>query len=140
MREPGGPISGSQIGKIIRRVAEKRGIQQKFGKRYIFHHHGFRRYWKHQFRMRKLNSVLLDYVMVHVLPYRGAYDRWTISDKRQQDRQTENYVSLRQVFTVTKDDVREEILKVLLGGMSQEDVKRISENLRIPITQIRSLL
>jgi len=117
----------------------KRGIQQRFGKRYLFHPHGFRRYWKHQLRMGGIDSDLLDYMMGHVLPYGGAYDRWTVDDIRKQYRQAENYVSLRPTFAMTKEEVRAGVLKVLLGKMSREDIESISEGLGIPPVQIHNL-
>lgn len=40
-------LSYSRAGEISRSMAEKRGIQERYGKRYLFHPHGFRRYWKH---------------------------------------------------------------------------------------------
>jgi len=137
---PGRPLSASQAGKIVRTAAAKRGIQQRFGKRYLFHSHGFRRYWKHQLRIGGVDPDLLDYMMGHALPYGGAYDRWTIEDIRGQYRKAENYVSLRPTVSVTKEDVREEILRVLLGKMRGEDFQKVSENLGIPLTQIQSMI
>ena len=137
--EPSDPLSVSQIGNIVRRAAENRGIQKKFEKRYLFHPQGFRRYWKHQLRMGGVDSDLLDHMMGHVLPYRGAYDRWTIEDIRKQYRPAENHVRLRPVSAMTKEDVGVEVLKVLLGKMSREDIERISETLGIPPMQIQSL-
>jgi integrase/recombinase XerD len=140
LSKPGKPLSVAQVGNIVRDAAEKRGIQQRFGKRYLFHPHGFRRYWKHQLRMGGVDPDLLDYMMGHVLPYGGAYDRWTPEDIRRQYKRAEKYVSLRPVVTVTKEDVQAEVLKVLLGKMDREDVERISENLGIPSAQILSLI
>ena len=137
---PGEPLSGSQIWKIVHDAATKRGIQKNFGKRYLFHPHGFRRYWKHQLRMGGFDPDLLDYMMGHVLPYGGAYDRWTLEDIRSQYKRAENMVSLRPVLTVTKEEVGTEVLKVLLGKMSQKDYDRISESLGLPSTQIQSLI
>jgi integrase len=77
---PGLPLSISQAELIVRMLAERRDIQEKFGKRYLFHPHGFRRYWKHQLRMGGVDPVLLDYMMGHVVGYGGAYDRWTLDD------------------------------------------------------------
>jgi integrase/recombinase XerD len=75
LSERGLPLSVAQVGNIVRKAAEERGIQRKFGKRYLFHPHGFRRYWKHQLRMGGVDSDLLDYMMGHALPFGGAYDR-----------------------------------------------------------------
>jgi integrase/recombinase XerD len=69
--EPGGPLSIAQVGKIVRDAAAKRDVQQKFGKRYLFHPHGFQRYWKHQLRMGGVDPGLIEYMMGHVLPYGG---------------------------------------------------------------------
>jgi len=74
------------------------------------------------------------------LPFGGAYDRWTLEDLRGQYRRAENYVCLRPVFAVSREDVRTEVLKVLLGSISREDVEKISENLGLPPAQIFSLL
>jgi len=137
---PGEPLSGSQIWKIVHDAATKRGVQKKFGKRYLFHPHGFRRYWKHQLRMGGVDPNLLDHMMGHALPYGGAYDRWTLEDIRSQYKRAENMVSLRPILTVTKEEVRTEVLKVLLGKMSQEDYDKISESLGIPSTHIQSLI
>lgn len=139
LSKPGKPLSVAQVGNIVRHAAEKRGIQQRFGKRYLFHPHGFRRYWKHQLRMGGVDLGLLDHMMGHILPYGGAYDRWTVDDIRKQYKRAENYVSLRPLVAVTREDVRAEVMKVLLGKISQEDLERISENLGIPPIQIQSL-
>jgi integrase len=140
LSEPRKPLSIAQAGKIVRDAATKRGIQQRFGKRYLFHPHGFRRYWKHQLRLGGADSNILDFMMGHILPYGGAYDMWTAEDIIRQYKRAENYVSLRPVVTVTKENVREEVLKVLLGKMSREDLERISANLGIPPTQIQGLI
>lgn len=137
---PGNPLSTSQVGDVIRSAASKRGIQQRFGKRYLFHPRGFRRYWKHQLRMGGVDPDLLDYMMGHKLPYGGAYDQWTREDIKRSYKRAENYVSLRPVVAVTKEDVQAEVLRVLLGKIQQEDMNRISENLGIPIPQIQSLI
>ena len=65
---------------------------------------------------------------------------WTVEDIKKQYRRAENYVSLRPVVTVTKEDVQAEVLRVLLGKIGQEDLERISENLGIPQVQIQSLI
>ena len=140
LSEPGCPVSISQVGAMIRNAASKRGIQQKFGKRYLFHPHGFRRYWKHQMRMGSASSDLLDYMMGHVLPYAGAYDRWTVEDIKKAYKRAENYVSLRPKVTVSKEDVQTEVFKVLGGKIKQEDMDKISENLGIPPPQIRNII
>ena len=137
---PGLPLSISQAGLIVRMLAERRGIQEKFGKRYLFHPHGFRRYWKHQLRMGGVDPVLLDYLMGHVVAYGGAYDRWTLEDIRSQFRQAENFVCLHPVSVVSRDDVRAEVLKVLLGNIDSEAVEKVSESLGVPPAQILSLL
>jgi integrase/recombinase XerD len=115
LSEAGSPLSISQVGNIIRSAASKRGIQEKFGKRYLFHPHGFRRYWKHQMRIGRVDSDLLDYMMGHVLPYAGAYDRWTAEDIKKSYERAENFVSLRPKVTVTKEDVQMEVLRVLVA-------------------------
>ena len=140
LSKPGTPLSISQVGEMIRSSAEKRGIQQKFGKRYLFHPHGFRRYWKHQMRMGRVDPDLLDYMMGHVLAYGGAYDRWTVEDIKKAYKRAENFVSLRPKVTVSKEDVQTEVFKVLVGKIKQEDVDKISENLGIPSPQIRNLI
>ena len=140
LSEAGLPLSVAQVGKIVRKAAEDRGIQRKFGKRNLIHPHGFRRYWKHQLRMGGVDSDLLDYMMGHVLPYGGAYDRWTLEDLRGQYRRAENYVCLRPVYAVSREDVRTEVFKVLLGSIGREDVEKISENLGLTPDQIVSLL
>ena len=137
---PGLPLSISQAGLIVRMLAARRGIQEKFGKRYLFHPHGFRRYWKHQLRMGGVDPVLLDYLMGHVMAYGGAYDRWTLEDIRGQYRRAENFVCLHPVSVVSRDDVRAEVLKVLLGNISSEAVEKVSESLGVPPAQILSLL
>lgn len=137
---PGNPLSTSQIGDVIRNAASKRGIQQRFGKRYLFHPHGFRRYWKHQLRMGGIDPDLLDYMMGHRLPYAGAYDRWTTEEIKKMYQQAENYIRLRPIVTVTKEDIQAEVLRVLLGKIQQDDLNRISENLGIPLLQIQSLV
>lgn len=138
--EPGESLSPSQIGHIIRVAAERRGIQRRYGKRFLFHPHGFRRYWKHQLRIGGVDSDMLDYMMGHTLLYGGAYDRWTLEDVRRYYRRAENYVCLRPGYAISKEDVREEVLKVLLGNISRDDVEQISENLGIPPSQILSLM
>jgi hypothetical protein len=61
---PGESLSISQAGMIVRQLAMKRGLQEHYGKRYLFHPLGFRRYWKHQLRMGGVDPVLLNYMMV----------------------------------------------------------------------------
>jgi uncharacterized protein (DUF2267 family) len=63
-----------------------------------------------------------------------------LEDLRAQYRRAENYVCLRPVYTVSKEDVRTEVFKVLLGSISREDVEKISENLSLTPSQIFSLL
>lgn len=116
---PGLPLSSAQVGQIVRDAASKRGIQRKYGKRYLFHPHGFRRYWKHQLRMGGVDPVLLEYMMGHVLPYGGAYDRWTLEDMMHHYKRAENYVRLRPTVTLSKETLQAEVLKVLLGNIGQ---------------------
>ena len=73
--------------------------------------------------MGGVDSDLLDYMMGHVLPYGGAYDRWTEEDLKKEYSQAENYLALRPVATVTKEDIREEILRALLGKLMKEDFR-----------------
>lgn len=70
--KPGWPLTTAAAGWIIREAAEQAGIQQKNMKRYLFHPHGFRRYWKHQTRMGGMGENLLDYMLGHTLPYGGG--------------------------------------------------------------------
>ncbi len=137
---PGLPLSISQAGLIVRMMAERRGIQEKFGKRYLFHPHGFRRYWKHQLRMGGVDPVLLDYLMGHVVAYGGAYDRWTLEDIRSQYRRAENYVCLHPVSVVSPEDVRNEVFRVLLGSVDDVAIEKVSNSLGVPTDQIRRLL
>jgi hypothetical protein len=110
---PGSPLSQSQIGTIVRQVAIKRGLQQQFGKRYLFHPHGFRRYWKHQ---------------------------WTIQDIKDQYRRTETYINLQSKQSVSKEEIQTEILNIFLGKMRQEDVVSLSHNLGVSVAQIQHIL
>jgi hypothetical protein len=90
--------------------------------------------------MGRVSSDLLNYMMGHVLPYAGAYDRWTVEDIKNAYKRAENYVSLRPKVTVSKEDVQTEVFKVLVGKIKNEDVDKISENLGISSTQIRNLI
>ena len=137
---PGLPLSISQAGLIVRMLAERRGIQEKFGKRYLFHPHGFRRYWKHQLRMGGVDPVLLDYLMGHVVAYGGAYDRWTVEDIRSQYRRAENYVCLHPVSLISPEDVRNEVYRVLLGSVDDVALEKVSMSLGVPTDQIRRIL
>jgi integrase len=137
---PGMPLSTSQAGLIVRMLAERRSIQEKFGKRYLFHPHGFRRYWKHQLRMGGVDPVLLDYLMGHVVAYGGAYDRWTLEDMRGQYRRAENYVCLHPVSLVSPEDVRNEVYRVLLGSVDDVALEKVSMSLGVPTDQIRRIL
>jgi hypothetical protein len=133
-------LSVSRAGEIIRDLAEKRGIQERFGKRYLFHLHGFRRYWKHQLRMGGVDSVLLDYMMGHVVAYLGAYDRWTLGDIRDQYRKAENFVSLHPVSVVSPEDVRNEVFRVLLGSVDNVAIDQVARSLGVPSSQIRRII
>jgi hypothetical protein len=90
--------------------------------------------------MGGVDPVLLDYLMGHVVAYGGAYDRWTLEDIRGQYRRAENYVCLHPVSVVSRDEVRAEVLKVLLGNIDSEAVEKVSESLGVPPAQILSLL
>jgi len=136
----GQPISIAQASAIVRHAANVMGIQEKTGKRYLYHPHGFRRYWKHQMRMGGADPDLLEYMMGHAQPYGGAYDRWTTQDIKTQYHRAENMIALRPVVTITKDDIREEVLKVLLGKMSTDDLDQVSQNMGIPPQQIKRLI
>ncbi len=133
-------LSVSRAGEIVRSLAEKRGLQEHYGKRYLFHPHGFRRYWKHQLRMGGVDPVLLDYMMGHVVAYGGAYDRWTLKDIRGQYRNAENFVCLHPVSVVSAEDVRSEVFRVLLGSVDDGSLEQVSRTLGVPIEQRRLLL
>jgi hypothetical protein len=90
--------------------------------------------------MGRVDSDLLDCMMGHVLPYSGAYDRWTEEDIKSSYRRAENWVSLRPKVGVTKEDVQTEVLKVLAGKIQQQDMDKISMNLGIPTPQIQNLI
>ncbi len=139
LSEPGRPLSVSQIRQIVRDAAARRGIQSKHGKRYLFHPHGFRRYWKHQLRSG-MDSELLDYMMGHKIPYGGAYDRWTSDDIRSQYKKAENQIRLRPSFGVGAEQVQEEVVKVLLQKLDPRDVTRIAGNLKVSEAQIINIL
>ena len=126
--------------RFVRGLAVKRGLQEHYGKRYLFHPHGFRRYWKHQLRMGGVDPVLLDYMMGHVVGYGGAYDRWTLDDIRGEYRGAENYVCLHPVSLVSADDVRNEVFRVLLGSVDTIALDNVSKSLGVPIDQIRRIL
>ncbi len=133
-------LSIFRAGTIIRKLAMSRGLQQRYDKRYLFHPHGFRRYWKHQLRVGGVDSVLLDYMMGHVVGYGGAYDRWTLDDIREQYHGAENFVCLHPVSVVSPEDIRDEVFRVLLGSISSDAIEDVSRNLRVPIDLIRKTL
>ena len=133
-------LSVSRAGEIVRGLAVKRGLQEHYGKRYLFHPHGFRRYWKHQLRMGGVDPVLLDYMMGHVVGYGGAYDRWTLEDIRNQYRMAENFVCLHPVSVVSAEDVRNEVFRVLLGSVDTIALDNVSRSLGVPTEQIRRIL
>jgi integrase len=137
---PGSSLSPSQVDNIVRRVAVKRGIQQQYGKRYLFHPHGFRRYWKHQLRMGGVNPVLLDYMIGHTLPYHGAYDRWTIQDIRNQYKRAEKFVNPQTRHSVTKEEIQTEILNIFLDKICHEDLVTISTNPGVSVAHIQQML
>ena len=139
LSEPGRPLSVSQAGQIVRDAAERRGIQVMYGKRHLFHPHGFRRYWKHQLR-GVMDPGLLEYMMGHKPPYGGAYDRWTREDIRAPYKQAENSIRLRPRFGVTPEEIQEEVVKVLLHKLSEDEMGRIASRLGIPKSQILSML
>jgi len=55
----------------------------------------------------------------------------TLEDIRGQYRRAENYVCLHPVSVVSHDDVRAEVLKVLLGNIDSEAVEKVSESLGV---------
>ena len=61
-----------------------------------------------------------DVYYVWTRAHGGAYDRWTLEDIRGQYRRAENFVCLHPVSVVSRDDVRAEVLKVLLGNIDSE--------------------
>jgi hypothetical protein len=63
-----------------------------------------------------------------------------VEDVRNQYKKTEKYVSLRPAVVMTKEEVQAEVLRVLLGRISPEDTRRISENLDIQPEQLRSMM
>ena len=50
------------------------------------------------------------------------------------------YVCLRPVYAVSREELRAEVLRVLMGSLSREDVERVSDSLGIPPSQILDLL
>jgi len=128
----GACLSVFRAGTIIRKLAKSRGIQQKYGKRYLFHPHGFRRYWKHQLRVDGVDSVLLYYMMGHVVGYGGAYDRWTLDDNGSQYRGAESFDSLHPVSVISPEDVRDEVFRVLLGSVDNVAIDSVSKSLGVP--------
>jgi len=90
--------------------------------------------------MGGVDPDLLNFMMGHTLPYRGAYDLWTLEDLKRKYKQAEKYVSIKSIHNVTKEDLQMEVLRVLFVKMSQEDLKLISQNLGIPTSQIINVI
>jgi integrase len=142
----GPPISISAIGEVVRSAAEKVGIQNvgttnRGKKRYEVHPHIFRRYWKS--RMRKAgvtDNALLDFMMGHKLDYEGAYDKFSAEDTREAYKQAEPFLSLHPTATITKEDVRTEVISALMGKISDTELTPIAEKLGLSPDQIRSMI
>jgi hypothetical protein len=139
MADEGEALSPSQVREIVKSAALRIGIQERYGKRYLYHPRGFRRYWKHQLRMGGVHTELLDYMMGHVLPYGGAYDRWTEEDIRREYKRAERYISLRP-WAPSKEEIQTEVLRVMLGKLTDEDLRKISRTLGVPASRIRSMV
>lgn len=110
-----------QVRYLVRKYARERDIQWRYVKRHLFYPHGFRRCWNHQLRMDRLKLDLIEYMRGHVLPYRGRMidGLWRISRGSTGKLRT---VCLRPVVAVTKEEVRAEVLNVLLVKISLEDI------------------
>ena len=137
----GWPLTTSAAGKIVRDAAEQAGIQQKNIKRYLFHPHGFRRYWKHQTRKGGMGQDLLEYMLGHTLPYDGAYDQWTHEDIKREYSRSEKYLRIRPRFEKDEDTLAEEVeLFRILFRSDRSKLEGIANSLGISSVQIMELL
>jgi hypothetical protein len=117
------PLVRGKLNLIIRRAAEKTGIQ-KCVKRvrdnkshHEVHLHAFRRYWKYQMRKAGINDdEFLNYIMGHVPPYEGAYDKYTEELVVKLYRQATPHLSLTRAeeeVTKVKEEAALEALRQL---------------------------
>ncbi|MCJ7455718.1 tyrosine-type recombinase/integrase [Candidatus Bathyarchaeota archaeon] len=83
-KNPSGPSifqSQRQMGRIVDEAAREIGIQKEMTTRLgrkmlLVHPHTFRKYWKKQVREPLGDSDLVNCMMGHKPPYRGAYDHF----------------------------------------------------------------
>lgn len=136
---PGIPLSVSAAGEIVREAADKAGVQEKHGKRYLFHPHGFRRFWKHQMRKGGVDPTLMKYMMGQDIPYSGAYDQWTEEDIRRNYARAEEYLRIRPDFS-SEGLLNSELEGI--GKLLREDsirAERIARELGISPVRLREL-
>jgi len=99
--DPGLPISTRGIASIVRRAATRAGIQRvvgEHGRPYSFyiHPHEFRRSYKERLTEARVDPLMRDFFMGHVLPIRGVYDKFSDSMIRRvwMMRNVESYLSV----------------------------------------------
>jgi len=99
--DPGLPISTRGIQSIVKRAAERAGIQRtigEYGKPYslYIHPHEFRRSYKERLTEARVDPLLRDFFMGHVLPIKGVYDKFSDSMIRRvwMMRNVESYLSI----------------------------------------------
>ncbi len=138
---PGPPLSTSATSQMVRDTAKKAGIQRKHGKRYLYHPHGFRRFWKHQMRRAGIDQDLLDYMLGHRLPYGGAYDRWTLEDIRREYRKAEPHLRVRPRLSEKKEETNRGMnLLQILAASDPHRLQHIAERVGISPIQIQELV
>lgn len=81
------PLTNGGIEEIIDGLARKAGIQEFYKTpkltKTVFHPHGFRKYFRARVRevwrtlAQPMDSILLEAVLGHKLPYAGAYDKFS---------------------------------------------------------------
>jgi len=117
------PLGRGKLNLIIRRAAEKTGIQKSVKRvrdnksHHEVHLHAFRRYWKYQMRKAGINDdEFLNYIMGHVPPYEGAYDKYTEELVVKLYRQATPHLSLTRAeeeVTKVKEEAALEALRQL---------------------------
>jgi integrase len=127
------PLGRGKLNLIIRRAAERTGIQKAVRRlkdnksQHEIHLHAFRRYWKYQMRKAGINDdEFLNYIMGHVPPYEGAYDKYTEDLVIKLYQQASPYLSLTRAeeeITKVKEEAALEALRQLARTFGVDPAK-----------------
>jgi len=127
------PLGPNKLNMIVERAARRAGIQksrrrERDGKRqHEIHLHAFRRYWKHMMRSAGIrDDEFLNFVLGHVPPYGGAYDKYTLDLVTQLYRQVSPRLSLargEEDVTKVKEEATLEAVRRMAEAMGVDPMR-----------------